>query len=59
MKTNLETLIEQLEERIEKAKLFMENQDEMGIVLSTGVMAGFIESKLLAEKLLENEKTNQ
>jgi predicted thioesterase len=55
MKTTLQILIEQIDERIEKTKLFMENEDEMGVVLSTGVMAGFMESKLLAEKLLENE----
>jgi hypothetical protein len=59
MKTALEKLIEQIDERIEKAKIFVENQDEIGVILSTGVMMGFSESKLLAETLLKNEKTEQ
>lgn len=49
--TPLEKLIEQLEEKIEKAENFAKTQDELGIYLTGGVIAGFMESKLLAEKL--------
>ena len=59
MKTDLHKLIEQLEEKIEKAENFAKNQDEIGVILSTGVMMGFAESKLLAETLLKNELKNK
>ena len=49
--TPLEKLIEQLEEKIAKAENFAKTQDELGIYLTGGVIAGFMESKLLAEKL--------
>lgn len=57
--TPLEKLIEQLEEKIEKTKDFAKNQDELGVYLTGGVLAGFLESKLLAEKLNEEQCNNK
>jgi hypothetical protein len=59
MKTALHKLIEQLEEKIAKSEDFAKNQDEMGVFLITGLIAGFMESKLLAKKLLEHELKNK
>lgn len=49
----IEKLIEQLEEKIERTNKFIETQDELGVTMALGVLAGFMESKLLAEKLNE------
>lgn len=51
--TPLEKLIEQLEEKIAKSENFAKTQDEVGLTMTLGVIAGFMESKLLAEKLNE------
>lgn len=51
--TPLEKLIEQLEEKIAKAENFAKTQDEVGLTMALGVVAGFMEAKLLAEKLNE------
>jgi hypothetical protein len=56
MKTPLQQLIEQLDEKIERVNKFIETQDEVGVYMYTGLLAGFSESKVMAEKLLENEK---
>lgn len=56
MKTPIEKLIEQLEEKIERANKFIETQDEVGVTMALGVVAGFMESKLLAEKLNDKAK---
>jgi hypothetical protein len=60
MKTPLQELIEQLEQKIEKANEFINKQDEsVGLSMSIGVLAGFSEAKVMAEKILEKEKINQ
>ncbi len=60
MKTPLQELIEQLEQKIEKANEFINKQDEsVGFSMSIGVLAGFSEAKVMAEKILEKEKINQ
>jgi hypothetical protein len=60
MKTPLQKLIEQLDQKIELVNRCLETQDEVGVFMYTGLLAGFSESKLMAEKLLENEKiTNE
>jgi hypothetical protein len=56
MKTVLQELINQIDERIEKSKQFMETQDEVGVLMTTMLIAGFMESKLFAQNLLEMEK---
>jgi hypothetical protein len=56
MKTALHELIKQIDERIEKSKEFIKNQDELGVGLTTFLIAGFMDSKLFAENLLEMEK---
>jgi hypothetical protein len=56
MKTPIEKLIEQLEEKISKAENFAKTQDELGLTMTLGVIAGFMESKLLAEKLNDKAK---
>jgi hypothetical protein len=56
MKTPLQMLIEQLDQKIELVNRFLKTQDEVGIYMYTGLLAGFSESKLMAEKLQENEK---
>jgi hypothetical protein len=56
MKTALQELINQIDERIEKSKQFMETQDEVGVLMTTMLIAGFMESKLFAQNLLEIEK---
>jgi hypothetical protein len=56
MKTALQELINQIDERIEKSKQFMETQDEVGVLMTTMLIAGFMESKLFAQNLLEMEK---
>lgn len=55
MKTPLEKHIEQLEEKIEQVYNVLKTQDEVGVYMYTGLVAGFSESKIMAEKLLENE----
>ncbi len=60
MKTPLQKLIEQLDEKIELVNRFIKTQDEVGVYMYTGLLAGFTESKVMAEKILENEKiTNE
>ena len=49
--TPLEKLIEQLDEKIERVNKLIETQDEVGVTMALGVVAGFMEAKLLAEKL--------
>jgi hypothetical protein len=56
MKTPLQQLIEQLDQKIELVNRCLETQDEVGVFMYTGLLAGFMESKVMAEKLLENEK---
>jgi hypothetical protein len=56
MKTALQELINQIDERIEKSKQFMETQDEVGVLMTTMLIAGFMESKLFAQNLLKMEK---
>ena len=56
MKTALQELIKQIDERIEKSKKFMDEQDEVGVVMTTMLIAGFMESKFFAQNLLEMEK---
>jgi hypothetical protein len=56
MKTALQELIKQIDEKIEKSKEFIKNQDEFGVGLTTFLIAGFMDSKLFAENLLEMEK---
>jgi hypothetical protein len=56
MKTALQKFINQIDERIEKSKEFMETQDEVGIAMTTMLIAGFMESKFFAQNLLEMEK---
>jgi recombinational DNA repair protein RecT len=56
MKTPLQKLIEQLDQKIELVNRYLETQDEVGVFMYTGLLAGFMESKVMAEKLLENEK---
>ena len=56
MKTQLQKLIEQLDQKIELVNIYLETQDEVGVFMYTGLLAGFTESKVMAEKLLENEK---
>ena len=56
MKTPLQKLIEQLDEKIELVNRFLKTQDEVGVYMYTGLLAGFTESKVMAEKLLEYEK---
>jgi len=55
MNTPLEKLIEQLDQKIELVNKFVKTQDEVGVYMYTGLLAGFTESKVMAEKLLENE----
>ena len=55
MKTPIQILIEQLEEKIKLVNKCIETQDEIGIVMYTGLVAGFMESKVMAEKLMEKE----
>jgi hypothetical protein len=55
MKTPLKMLIEQLDEKIELVNRFLKTQDEVGVYMYTGLLAGFTESKVMAEKLLEYE----
>lgn len=52
----MQELIKQIDERIEKSKEFIKNQDELGVGLTTFLIAGFMDSKLFAENLLEMEK---
>ena len=60
MKTPLQQLIEQLDYKIELVNRCLETQDELGVFMYTGLLAGFMESKVITEKLLENEKiTNE
>lgn len=60
MKTPLQKLIEQLDQKIELVNRCLETQDKVGVFMYTGLLAGFMESKVMAEKLLENEKlTNE
>ena len=60
MKTPLQQLIEQLDQKIELVNRCLETQDELGVFMYTGILAGFMESKVMSEKLLENEKiTNE
>jgi hypothetical protein len=56
MKTTLQKLIEQLDQKIELVNRCLETQDEVGVFMYTGLLAGFMESKVMAEKLLEDEK---
>lgn len=56
MKTALQELIKQIDERIEKSKKFIDDQDEVGVVMTTMLIAGFMESKFFAQNLLEMEK---
>jgi hypothetical protein len=56
MKTPLQKLIEQLDERIEKAHEFRRKQGEQGKILALTLTAGLMESKQFAENLLEYEK---
>lgn len=56
MKTPLQKLIEQLDQKIELVNTHIKTQDEVGVFIYTGLLAGFMESKVMAEKLLENEK---
>jgi len=55
MKTPLQILIEQLGQKIELVNTHIKTQDEVGVFMYTGLLAGFMESKVMAEKLLENE----
>ena len=55
MNTPLQILIEQLDQKIELVNTFVKTQDEVGVYMYTGLLAGFTESKGMAEKLLENE----
>ena len=55
MKTPLQMLIEQLDQKIELVNRCLETQDELGVFMYTGLLAGFMESKVMAEKLLKNE----
>jgi len=48
-------LIEQLDEKIERVNNVIKNEDEVGVYMYTGLVAGFTESKVMAEKLLEYE----
>jgi hypothetical protein len=59
MKTPIEMLIEELNQKIERVNIFIHSQeDEEGLYMYTGLLAGFSESKVMAEKLLKNEKNN-
>jgi len=51
MKTPLQKLIEQLDEKIERVNKFIEKQDEFGLTMSLGVLAGFSE-RLVCSPLL-------
>jgi hypothetical protein len=55
MNTPLQMLIEQLDQKIELVNRFLKTQDEVGVYMYTGLLAGFSESKLMAENLLKNE----
>jgi hypothetical protein len=57
MKTPIEMLIEQLNQKIERVNIFIHSQeDEAGLYMYTGLLAGFSESKVMAEKLFKNEQ---
>jgi hypothetical protein len=58
MKTPIEMLIEQLEEKIKLVNKCIETQDEIGVFMYTGLVAGFMESKVMAEKIIENKYKN-
>ena len=55
MKTPIQKLIEQLDHKLELVNRCLETQDEVGVFMYTGLLAGFMESKVMAENLLKNE----